>query len=68
MVFSDSGFEHPETYDYVTALAREWPLDLHVVTIDPPLLEVLIVGPIPFGWPVVVLALVSTPPFLPGQI
>ncbi|MDF3313064.1 phosphoadenosine phosphosulfate reductase family protein [Rhodococcus sp. T2V] len=41
VVFFDSGLDYPETYDYLTELADRWKLDLHRITADPPLLQVL---------------------------
>ncbi|MFD7011186.1 phosphoadenosine phosphosulfate reductase family protein [Rhodococcus jostii] len=42
VVFFDSGLDYPETYDYLTELADRWQLDLHRVSADPPLLQVLV--------------------------
>jgi len=42
VVFFDSGLEYPQTYQFVTAVAQRWNLDLHVFAADPPLLDVMI--------------------------
>ena len=41
VAFFDSGLEFPETYAYIARLARDWNLQLHWITAEPSLLEVL---------------------------